>query len=189
MAGRIDNKDSSPFNPARRQFLKTGFVGSLALGLASTGAALTACSGDSTGRCRDCLWLTEDDHELLTALVPVMLAGALPQSANEKTTAITQTVTAVDITISHFSPAIRKEIRQLLDLLQFPVTRMLLTGVTSAWGRASAETMESFISKWQQSRFDLLRSGYAALHDLICGGWYVNPASWPRIGYRGPPEI
>lgn len=189
MAGRIVNTESSPLDPARRQFLKTGLVGSLVLGFAATGAALTACSGDSTGRCKDCLWLTDDDQELLTALVPVMLAGALPQSANEKTTAIKQTVTAIDITISHFSPAIRKEIRQLLDLLQFPVTRLLLTGVTSTWTRASTETMESFLSKWQQSRFDLLRSGYAALHDLICGGWYVNPASWPRIGYSGPPEI
>ena len=189
MIGQTDSKENILINPGRRRVLKTGLAGSLVLVFASSGATLTGCSNGSPGLCRVCLWLSDDDHTMLTALVPVMLAGALPQSPNEKRDAILQTITAVDITISHFPPAVREEIRQLLDLLQFPVTRLLLTGLTSAWNGASAEAIESFLSKWQQSRFGLLRSGYGALHDLICGGWYVNPASWPRIGYGGPPEI
>lgn len=36
-------------------------------------------------------------------------------------------------------------------------------------------------------RFDLLKSGYAALHDLILGTWYAQPESWAAIGYPGPP--
>jgi hypothetical protein len=65
----------------------------------------------------------------------------------------------------------------------------LLTGITQPWDQASAVSINTFLSRWQHSRFGLLRSGYTALHDLICGAWYVNPASWSRIGYSGPPAL
>jgi hypothetical protein len=31
-----------------------------------------------------------------------------------------------------------------------------------------------------------LRSAYQALHDLVLGAWYANPANWDAIGYPGP---
>ena len=39
------------------------------------------------------------------------------------------------------------------------------------------------------SEDELLRSAYAALHDLVLGAWYGNPDNWPGIGYPGPAEI
>jgi hypothetical protein len=32
----------------------------------------------------------------------------------------------------------------------------------------------------------LLRSAYHALHDLVLGAWYAQPASWLAAGYPGP---
>jgi hypothetical protein len=47
----------------------------------------------------------------------------------------------------------------------------------------------AFLESWRHSRFDLLKSGYAALHDIIFGAWYAHPDSWESIGYPGPPEV
>jgi hypothetical protein len=35
----------------------------------------------------------------------------------------------------------------------------------------------------------LLRSGYAALHQLVLAAWYGNARAWPAIGYGGPPSL
>ena len=69
------------------------------------------------------------------------------------------------------------------------VTRRLLAGVGSPWLEASAKSVQGFLARWRGSRFALLRSAYAALHELIMAAWYGNPAAWARIGYPGPPTI
>ena len=189
---RRDNtntRNHPPVDPGRRRFLKTGVAGSLLLGLASTGALLGGCTGRPEPLCRDCLWLNPGDRQLLTAVIPVMLAGALPQPEREQNAAIEQIITGFDFTVAHFPPTVRNEIRQLLDLLVFPPTRVLLTGMFASWEKADASAVRAFISRWETSRFSLLRSGYGALHDLICGAWYVSPESWARIGYPGPPQL
>ena len=49
--------------------------------------------------------------------------------------------------------------------------------------------IEKFLRNWQESGADLLKSGYQALHDLVLGAWYADPASWAAIGYPGPPSL
>lgn len=173
------------YNPQRRRFLKVGLLGSAALTVAAGGIMLTP----SSASCNDCSWLQQSDRDLLIAIIPVMLAGALPNDDQERMAAIDEIITGFDISISHFPPVIRDEIRQLLWLLEFPVTRSLLAGVWSAWHKVDKYNVADFLSGWQHSRLDLLRVGYAALHDLISGSWYANPRSWQRINYPGPPEI
>jgi uncharacterized protein (DUF1501 family) len=83
----------------RRQFLKTGLAGGLLLNLA-------ACSrlAENTGR-----------SALLKALIPVVLAGALPTEAAHAETLITRTITGVDQAIAGLSLATQKEIGELFD--------------------------------------------------------------------------
>jgi hypothetical protein len=190
-AGRepTNKHDHPPVNRERRRFLKTGVAGSLLLGVASTGALLGGCAGSSDSTCKHCLWLVPGDRVLLTEVIPVMLMGALPESEKERKAAIEKIVAGFDYTVAHFPPSVRKEIRQLLDLLAWPLTRVILTGVMSAWENAEASEIHAFLRRWESSRFSLLRSGYSALHDLICGAWYVSPESWTRIGYPGPPAL
>ena len=157
----------------RRQFLKTGLAGGLLLDLA-------ACSrlAENTGR-----------SALLKALIPVVLAGALPTEAARAETLITRTITGVDQTIAGLSLATQKEIGELFDLLTFAPTRMLAAGIWSPWDQAKPEEIGKFLENWRLSRFDLLKSGYAALHDLIFGAWYARPDTWAAIGYPGPPKV
>ena len=39
---------------------------------------------------------------------------------------------------------------------------------------------------WETSRIPLFRTAYQALHRIILGTWYADPASHPGIGYAGP---
>lgn len=173
------------FNPQRRRFLKVGLVGSAVLTVAAGGIFLTYQSES----CADCLWLHQDDQLLLKAIIPIILAGALPKEQNERNTAINEVIIGFDISVSHFPPSVRDEIRQLLWLLEFPVTRLLVAGIWGAWHKVEVSDISHFLKSWQHSRFDLLRVGYTALHDLVTGSWYANSRSWQRIQYPGPPVL
>ncbi|MBP5997372.1 MAG: hypothetical protein KA535_05425 [Azonexus sp.] len=157
----------------RREFLKTGLAGGMLLNVA-------ACTRPSENGGRTVV---------LNALIPVMLTGALPADGAGRPELIARTLTGVERAIAGLSPATQKEIGQLFDLLAFPLTRMLAAGIWSPWPEATPAAIGNFLESWRHSRFDLLQSGYAALHDLIFGAWYARPDTWAAIGYPGPPEV
>jgi len=157
----------------RREFLKTGLAGGLLLNLA-------ACSRPAKNDGR---------AQVLSALIPVMLAGALSPRPEDAERQINRTLSGVETAINGLSLAAQKEIGELFDLLAFPLTRMLAAGLWSPWDEAAPASLNAFLDSWRHSHFDLLKSGYAALHDLILGTWYAQPESWAAIGYPGPPLL
>lgn len=157
----------------RREFLKTGLTGGLLLNIAAC-----ARPGENDGRA-----------QVLNALIPVMLAGALSPRPENASRQISRTLSGVETAIDSLSLASQAEIGQLFDLLAFPLTRMLAAGLWSPWEEATPASLNAFLESWRHSRFDLLKSGYAALHDLILGTWYAQPESWAAIGYPGPPLL
>lgn len=98
-------------------------------------------------------------------------------------------VRGFDTAIVGLPPAVRAEVRQLLDLVTSPLTRGAATGVWQPWERASDEEVAAFLMRWRGSALVLFRSGYVALHALVRGGWYGNPQSWAALGYPGPPVV
>ena len=173
------------FNSHRRHFLKVGLLGSATL----TVAACSSIGSREAEKCPDCLWLQHDDRHLLHAIIPVMLAGALPLEVVERKKAIDEIIIGFDLSVSHFPKTVRDEIEQLLWVLEFPLTRSLIAGVWSSWRNTNETSVKALLTNWQNSDFDLLRVGYTALHDLIAGAWYANPRSWQRIHYPGPPKL
>jgi hypothetical protein len=126
---------------------------------------------------------------VVAAIIPVFLDGALPSAAEEASGARAATLSAVERLVAGLPPATRKELTDLFALLVFPPSRCLIAGVWSPWPEATREAIASFLERWSGSRFMLLRSAYAALHQLVFSAWYANPLAWPAIGYPGPPSL
>jgi len=165
----------------RRQFLKAGVIGGAAL--AMLGAWQLARQRTTASNSLDAR------HLILSAIVPAMLAGVLPEDATARRGAVVHTIARVDQTIAGLSPAVQTEVAELFALLNTGVTRVLLAGVWADWQVADAASIAAFLERWRSSSWLLMRSAYGALHDLILGAWYSEPSAWAAIGYPGPPEI
>ena len=173
----------------RRRFLQAGIAGSALLFAlrwhragASTG---NAPDGSKAGLAR----LSAQEASALRRIIPVMLAGALPDDAAAREKALGEVLQGIDHTLEFEPPAVRDEIHELFGLLTLGATRALVAGIWSSWDRAGEAEIQEFLAGWRNSRFALLRSAYVGLNNLITAAWYANPASWPRIGYPGPPRL
>ena len=168
----------------RRRFLKVG----LASGVLLAGAGwlwLRPGARPAPGM----QWLDARGRAIVTALVPAVLEGALPEEGQARARALAETVAAFDRAVAGFSPAVQEEIRELFALLGIAAGRFIVAGVRSSWEEATPDEVVAFLRRWRGSRFGLLRAGCQALTQLIQAAWYGNPASWGRIGYPGPPVI
>ena len=170
----------------RRQFIKAGIVGGAALAAAGLfySRSLKEAPAGAVPQ-----GLTLSERTIIGALVPAILAGALPEAGEARGKAVARTVDGVGVAIAGLSAPAQKELAELFTLLGFAPARVLLAGLWPRWEEASTADIAAFLQGWRTSRLGLLRSAYAALHDLILGAWYGTPEAWPAIGYPGPPEI
>lgn len=167
----------------RRRFLKVGFVTGAVL--AGLGAWYRSGLGPEVG---GRFALQPKEREIVAALVPVMLSGTGANGALHAA-AVGRTVSGVEQTIAGLSASAQDEVRDLFALLSWAPARIVLTGLASDWREAGNAEVAAFLERWRFSRLALLRSAYAALHDLVLGAWYGAPDSWEAIGYPGPPEV
>ena len=133
--------------------------------------------------------LDDDASAIVAAIVPAMLAGALPETGPARDVAIREVVAGVDKAISGLPPHARAEIRELFALLALAPARRAFAGVAAPWSEASVDEVAAFLDRWRGSGWALKRSAYDALHQLIIAAWYGNPRSWASIGYDGPPRL
>ncbi|MFM1990606.1 MAG: hypothetical protein RJA99_3563 [Pseudomonadota bacterium] len=150
------------------------------------GAALLAAGGVAILAGRDA---TRDRATVLGAVVPALLEGALPGDADARKAAVRRCVDATVAAIEGLTPASQAELAQLFALLGSAPGRRLLAGVREDWAEASTTEVAAFLEGWRRHSATLLRTGYAALHDLVLGSWYADAAAWPAIGYDGPPAL
>jgi hypothetical protein len=170
-------------NLSRRTLLKAGIAGGATLLAAHW--LYTRRPASSAPDARH-VALDANARVIVAAIVPVLLDGALPAG---DAAARDEVVIGVDTAIAGLPPAARKELDQLFSLLAFAPTRSLVAGVWSPWPEASPAAIATFLAQWRDSRFLLLRSAYAALHQLVMAAWYGNERAWPAIGYPGPPSL
>lgn len=172
---------------SRRQFIKAGIGGSLLLAAA---AALHAPL-DRLGKRAlvDAHPLDASLRSVVEAIAPVILEGAFPGAGAARVAALERIGSGVAQAVGALSAASQREVAELFALLAFAPTRIAVAGVTPPWDQASVTDIEGFLRRWQGSRFDLLKSGYQALHDLVLGAWYADPRTWAAIGYPGPPVL
>lgn len=167
----------------RRSFLKVGVAGSVLLGTAGIGTALSGCGRSEQASAQGYRFLRDADLELLTVVMPVMLAG-LPLDAQTGTAALH----VLDGLLVRAGAPAQGELRKLFDLLSFGPTRGLTTGVWRSWSEASTEDVERFLRRWRESSFGMFNAGYRALAKLSITPYFGLPAGCKAAGYPGPPD-
>ncbi len=170
---------------SRRGLLKFSLGATAFLATAGLGASLSGCSASQPANGYKAL--RDADLPVLRALIPVLLAGSV--EAAKMQDAVASTLQSLDYSLDHLSPEMLKLTRQLFDVLAMPVTRGPLTGIWGAWENASAEQIQHFLQRWQNSSLGLLRMGHSSLIQLVMMAWYGCQASWGHCGYPGPPKI
>lgn len=174
-----------PANLSRRSLLKVGLFGSATLATVGVAATLSGCSASTPQAGMSVL--RSSDLPFLRALIPVMLEGAV---ASEKMPqAVEGTLANIDYNLNHLSPELLKLTQQLFDVLTLPLTRGPLTGIWGSWEHASAEAIQAFLERWQNSAIGLLKMGHASLLQLVMMSWYSHAESWAHCGYPGPPVV
>lgn len=166
----------------RRAFLRFGAAGAVLLAAAELARAdrtYRAAGPDEPARV-----LGAADREVLAAVAPVILAGAL--GAQIDAAAV---IASIDRAVSGLPPHLQREVRQLLALLASWPGRRWLAGIDAPWRSAAPAEVHAFLERWRFSRWALLQQGYHALHELVLAAWYARPDAWPAIGYPGPPEV
>ena len=164
---------------SRRTFIFVGVAGAAAL----VAARLLPRGAPSMSA------LDADGTSVLTAIAPVMLAGALPVDAPARADALRETLAGIERAIGGLSPRQQGELGDLFGLLALAPARWSLARMTSSWQDASSEDVERFLVRLRDSRIGLLRAAYDALHQLVLAAWYGNPRAWPPIGYPGVPDL
>jgi len=128
-------------------------------------------------------------QQILGAIVPVLLAGSLPEEKNALRQAVESTVADVELAISGLHPMSQQELAELFALLSFGPARWLLTGIGVGWTEATPDSVARFLARWRHSFWALPQAGYQALHQLVIAAWFSQPRAWAAIGYDGPPVL
>ncbi len=173
-----------PVKLSRRRFIAAGVLGAAALAAAGWWKGARAAPAAAPARVLDA-----DAQAIMAAILPVLLAGALPAEPAGRASALAETLAAVDVAVAGLPPAAQGEVAQLFALLALPPARVALAGIASPWPQASEGDVRRFLERFRTSPWTLLRAAYAALHQLSFAAWYGNPRAWPAIGYPGPPPL
>lgn len=165
----------------RRTFLKVGALAALTL---AAGGGIYRATHPSGPLQR--FVLDGEARAAIDAIVPAMLAGALPTGAAQRSAAIGATTERVHQAIRGLPLGAQKEVQDLFGLLALAPARRVLTGISGGWASATPEQVTVFLQEWRFHSLAMLQTAYHALHDLIIGSWYADPSSWSAIGYPGP---
>jgi hypothetical protein len=174
-------QEASDMAVPRRTFLKAGGLAALAMAIGGGAYRLSRPAGVP-----DRFILDGEARAAIDAIVPAMLAGALPQAQPARGAAIARATEGVHQAILGLPLATQKEIADLFGLLALGPARRFLAGVPDGWASASTEQVGAFLQAWRLHRFAMLQVAYHALHDLVLGAWYADPSAWTAIGYPGP---
>ena len=123
------------------------------------------------------------------ALVPVVLAGALPADEAARRAAVAEVVAAFDRAVAGLAIPVQQEMGELFSFLHTAPLRLAVAGLWSPLEESTPQQIGEFLLRWRDSPFDLQRASYRAITQLIQAAWYGNSSSWAAIGYPGPPAV
>ncbi|HEY0923030.1 hypothetical protein [Rheinheimera pacifica] len=160
----------------RRQFILSG----IALGTAAS-LGIVSLSWQRS------LQQHNDNRDLvLSALLPALLYGALPQDATLAATELSRTKTAISDFIPFLPQRQQQELHQLFNLLANRVTQLALTGHIAALPQLSIAQRLQLLNQWRGSYLSLLQQAYHGLRELLYGAYYGQSEHWQALAYTAP---
>ncbi|MCZ2135800.1 MAG: hypothetical protein LC098_10305 [Burkholderiales bacterium] len=167
----------------RRRVIFIGVAGALAAGATVLIPRLRGASTAPTGGA-----LVRDHGAMLRAVAQALLGPALPRDAGARTAQVDRLLTACEALLDNLPPVTRREVGDLFGLLAVKPARALL-GLADDWADAGESVVHDFLAGLRDSRIGLKQQAYFALHDMVYGSFYAEPANWAAIGYPGPPDL
>lgn len=142
-------------------------------------------------------FLTEQDRQVLAAIIPVVLGDALKipledESDKNLTPYLKELIRSWDTTLIHLAVDTQDEIRKLFDTIQgHPLFRKI---IQAPMDFTHKEHVDDFLKKWSQSLNHIilsneLRYAYLALCNITTSSWYAMDDSWSVTGYKGIPPL
>ncbi len=168
---------------SRRRVIFVGVAGALA-----AGAALVLPRLGSSGTAPSGVTLASEHGDMLRAVTQALLGSALPIDAAARNRELTRVMNAAGALITNLPLSTRKEIADLFGLLALKPARALL-GYSGDWPAADIPAVATFLAGLRDSSIGLKQQAYFALHDLLLGSFYAEPATWAATGYPGPPQL
>lgn len=89
---------------------------------------------------------------------------------------------AADRLWARANPTLQADLRQLLTV--FEELPAMLGG--APFSQRSPAAQDAYLRAWETSALWPARQGFAALNKLVATLFYMDPRSWPSIGYQGP---
>lgn len=162
----------------RRNFILTGIalgaVASLGSGLAIWGWQ-HSLAPDSSNR-----------DLVLSALLPALLYGALPQDATLAATELARTQTAISDFLPFLPLRQQQELNQLFNLLANRLGQLGLTGHVISVVELRLSQRLQLLNQWRDSYLALLQQAYHGLRELLYGAYYGQSEHWQALAYTAP---
>ena len=131
----------------------------------------------------------EPSVDILTPLVIAYLSGVLPKETKAQGRILCVLSGRMRQLLNGLSDRERENMNRLLWLLDFPLSRVLLTRSFRGLERRPIRELEELLDTWRRSDLIALRLAYQGLHELVMASWYGWEDAWSTMAYPGPPRI
>jgi hypothetical protein len=169
----------------RRTFLKWGLAGTVLLAVGGGAWLATRRTRPVGGLAGPFVALAPEEVAVLVALSDRLV----PARAGFPAPLDVEVPRRVDAIVAMSPEPVQQEIRQLVRLFENALAGFVLDGQLRTFTDSSPEQQDARIRAWQASRYTLRRTGYKALKKLVYAAYYGAPATWPALGYPGPPSL
>jgi hypothetical protein len=108
----------------------------------------------------------------------------MPDQAGAPDADALEVALGVDAWIAGAAPALRRDLRRLLGLVEHGTP--LLLGRRRRFSDLRGNEQDAYLAGWAHSRLSVLREGFGALKALCMMAYYRDPRAWAVCGYEGP---
>ncbi len=169
---------------SRRAAIKRGLLGGALLTVAGA-VPLALRKTHVTQHPTDLKYFTAEEYAVFAAVAERFLPGG----ENWLSASALDVPRKVDGVFALADAPTQRDVKQLLALFDNALASFLLDGRATPFTQLSLADQDRALEQWRTSRLVLRRSGFDALRKISLAVYYADPATWPGVGYPGPPEL